>query len=119
MTPVSGVGEVDVLGTDLAPVREFYCDLLGLEPVEQEGEHALHRELGGVRFLLLAVASEPAAVVRLGRRATIGCDPFTDDLAGLCRQQEEAGVRFSRAYDGRSAHVLDPDGNVLELPQAR
>lgn len=109
------LGEINVLGTDLSRMRSFYCDLLGLEPVEQEGELALHCTLNGARFLLLAVAKRSARTGEYGETAAISFDLMCDDLAGLCRRLESAGAAFSRPYDGRSAHVLDPDGNVIEL----
>ena len=99
-------------------MRDFYCDLLGLEPVEREGADALHCQVGKTRFLLLAVASGAAPAEPYASRPTISFDLVVEDLAGLCARLTDAGTRFVRPSDGRSAIVHDPDGNAIELLQS-
>ncbi len=113
------LGEINVLGTDLSRMRHFYCGLLGFEAGEQEGEQALHCSLGAARFLLLAVASTPAPRGTYGEAATISFDLITSELEADCQRLEAEGVSFAKRSDGRSAHVLDPDGNVIELIATR
>jgi catechol 2,3-dioxygenase-like lactoylglutathione lyase family enzyme len=112
------IGEINVICTDLARSRDFYCSLLGFEAVEEEGGCALHCRLGSHRLLLLAVAGRGAERKPYCESACLSFDLITDDLAGTCSRLKVAGVNFEREPDGRMAVVRDPDGNCLEIVQS-
>lgn len=119
--PVTGLDHVQVaaprtVGTE-EMARAFYGGLLGLREIEKP--EAL-RKKGGVWFSLgigeLHVGlEEPFSPARKAHPALL-----VQDLAGLRRKLEEAGVSISdeeaSSIPGvRRFHVADPFGNRLEL----
>lgn len=113
------IGEINVICTDLARSRAFYCGLLGFAAVEEEGGCALHCRMGEYRLLLLAVAGSQAVRMKYCEAACISLDLITDDLGAECVRLKAAGVEFEREPDGRMAVVRDPDGNCIEIVQSR
>jgi catechol 2,3-dioxygenase-like lactoylglutathione lyase family enzyme len=113
------VGFIPVRSLDSA--REFYCDTLGLEAVEQTPV-ALVVDAGGVSIRLVEVPE-------------LRPQPFTiagwlvSDISSMVASLAEAGVPIKR-YEGmvqdeqgvwtapsgdRIAWFADPDGNVLSI----
>ena len=120
MAKVIGVGGIFFKAADPAGLRTWYERVLGIEM----------QDWNGIAFLPATMAAQPGA-------ATIfsffpadtdyfepSDKPFmvnlaVDDLAGILAAAKEHGVEPVRAVDdqpyGRFAHIVDPEGTILEL----
>jgi catechol 2,3-dioxygenase-like lactoylglutathione lyase family enzyme len=119
MTVVTGVDFVSVPSNDLPAAREFYENVLGLEPSQvyqrpgQEADGA-EFETGTVTIALLNCAS-------LGIPFSASAVPIAlqvGDVAAARADLEAKGVSFDDTIDSgvcHMAHFRDPDGNVLML----
>ncbi len=124
MAKVIGVGGVFFKARDGAALREWYAKVLGLE----------FSDWGGVVFTPAAMHAHAGAATVL---CTFSADteyfaPSTkdymlnlavDDLAGVLQRASEAGVTpvkmMENEANGSFAHILDPEGNKIELWQPR
>ncbi len=111
---------------DIAAVRRFYADTLGLEVTEADGLLTLHLR-DGARVLIYPKADHRPADFTVLNFAVTDLDRTIDELSGR-------GVRFER-YDGfdqdergvvrpegtrggpRIAWFKDPAGNILSVLQ--
>lgn len=121
MAKVLGLGGLFLKAKDSGALLGWYRDVLGLELTEW----------GGVNFAPHPMAAQPGAQTVF---AAFGEDsdyfapsakPFmvnfvVDDLDGMLARCQEHGVTVLKQLDepyGRFAHILDPEGNKLELWQ--
>src|SRR5262245_55051830 len=120
MAAVIGVGGVFFKAGDPAALREWYVRVLGIEM----------QDWNGVPFLPAPMAAPPGAatIFSLFPADTDYFEPSTkpfmvnlavDDLEGILAAAKEHGVEPVRAIDdqpyGRFAHIVDPEGTILEL----
>lgn len=120
MARVIGVGGVFFKARDGAALREWYTRVLGLEI----------RDWGGVVFTPDAAAKKPGAgtVWSPFKADTDYFAPSTkefmvnfmvDDLDAMLARCKEQGVEpvklFPDEMNGRFAHIMDPEGNKIEL----
>ncbi len=109
--------------TDADGAKAFYCDVLGLEFVEDSGFAVILRGSQGLIRLTRVAEFSPFPFTLLGWSVT--------DIAGQVKEFSTAGVAFERysfleqdelgiwAAPGgaKVAWFKDPDGNVLSLTQ--
>ena len=121
------MGTVRYLVGDVARSVEFYRDLLGFE-VEQEMLPAFARvRRGDLTLWLAGPASSAARPMPDGRRpAPGGWNRFVieiDDIAELVERVRATGAVFRNDIvtgpGGKQIVLDDPDGNPIELFQAR
>ena len=121
------MGTVRYLVGDVARSVEFYRDLLGFE-VEQEILPAFARvRRGDLTLWLAGPASSAARPMPDGRRpAPGGWNRFVieiDDIAELVERVRATGAVFRNDIvtgpGGKQIVLDDPDGNPIELFQAR
>lgn len=120
MAKVLGIGGVFFKAKDPAALSAWYGRVLGLQ-VES---------WGGVFFPAAALASKPGAGSVFSPFAekteyfTKSSQPFmvnlcVDDLEGLLARAKTEGVEPTKLTlddpSGRFAHLLDPEGNAIEL----
>ena len=121
---VLGVGGVFIKAKDPAALVDWYRTVLGLQ----------FADWGGVVFTPEAMAAHPGAgtVFSPFRQDTDYFAPSTkdfmfnfviDDLDGTLRRCKEHGVEpvkvFPAEANGRFAHIMDPEGNKIELWQPK
>lgn len=113
------VGEINVICTSLQRSLAFYRDVLGFEPVRQEGA-GWHMRNGNVRFLLLGVAANPQPVIRYCQQPEFSVDLLVDDLQDALRHFRKHKVQPMDDFDPDQDRffVRDPDGLVFEIIQA-
>ena len=124
MAKVLGIGGVFFKSTDTAALSAWYKKVLGLE----------FMDWGGVVFTPEAAAKHPGAgtVFSPFKADTDYFAPSTkdymfnlmvDDLDGVLARCKEHGVEpiklFPDEANGRFAHIIDPEGNKLELWQPK
>ena len=120
MAKVLGVGGVFFKAKDTAALTSWYRDVLGIA-VE---------EWGGIVFRPEAMAGHPGAATVFSpfKADTTYFEPSTnpyminlavDDLDGILARLAEHGVTpvktFPEEANGKFAHIMDPEGNKLEL----
>ena len=120
MAKVLGVGGVFFKSRDEAGLREWYERVLGLS----------FEDWGGVIFKPQVAASHPGAATVFSwfKADTDYFEPSTnefminlmvDDMDGILARCEQHGVtplkRMDGEFNGRFAHILDPEGRKLEL----
>ncbi len=119
-TPVTGVDFVNVPTTDLDRARQFYGEVLGLEPsaVYQRGDQpamGAEFETGTVTIALI----DSAAIGREFRPNTLPIAFRVDDIEAARAALEAKGVSFAAdTLDSGVCHMAffeDPDGNALML----
>jgi glyoxylase I family protein len=122
MSQSARIHHVSLLVDDTQRSLRFYCGLLGLT-VDQSrpdlGYQGAWLRLGNGQIHLLELPSPDA---REGRPEHGGRDRHValavDDLQGVRRALERAGIPFTASRSGRRAlFCRDPDGNALELVQ--
>jgi catechol 2,3-dioxygenase-like lactoylglutathione lyase family enzyme len=110
-----------LLVTDAPRAKAFYCDVLGLPPVHEDG-FAIVVDAGGTH-LRLAIAQD------VPEPAGTNAGWIVDDLAASTRELAAAGIAFERfpgmdqdadgiwrpPGGGGVAWFRDPDGNRLSL----
>lgn len=121
--PLLHLHHASLIVADTACALRFYTDLLGLHCDSARpdlGYPGAWLQIGTQQIHLLELPNpDPSA----GRPAHGGRDRhlamLVDDLEGLARTLESAGVSFTRSRSGRRAlFCRDPDGNALELIEA-
>ena len=118
---------VRYLVADVDRAIGFYVERLGFELVEQLGPAFAQVRRGDLTLWLSGPASSAARPMPDGRQPVAGgWNRFVievDDLASLVEAMRDAGVTFRNAIvtgpGGRQILAEDPDGNVIELFEAR
>lgn len=122
VTKVRALGEAALRVNDLAAMRRFYEDVLGLVPLG-EFEHAvLYRIAPGHGGHTQVFALFARGVEVSPRTSTIDHVAFTIDLQDFESERarlESLGLEVQQANHGwvhwRSLYVRDPEGNEVEL----
>ena len=114
------LGEINIICTNGAESLKFYRDILGFQFLEEE-EGCYHLEFSGVRFLLLPIASAPSRSLPYGSSAAISFDLLVDSIVEVKAIFKQNGVSILRENStaSKSMHITDPDGNVIEVIEAR
>jgi len=118
---------VRYLVADVDRAVAFYVEHLGFELVEQMGPAFAHVRRGDLTVWLSGPASSAARPMPDGRQPVAGgWNRFVlevDDLAARVEVMRAAGVTFRNAIvsgpGGKQILAEDPDGNVVELFEAR
>jgi catechol 2,3-dioxygenase-like lactoylglutathione lyase family enzyme len=110
------IGEINVICTDADRSLRFYRDILGFEPVEQEGP-AWRLKCGSTYVLLLPVAGAPRSPEPYCSAPTFSFDLLVDDIEAAYEYLQEKGVDFETPLEPGSKRFFlrDPDGLVLEV----
>jgi predicted enzyme related to lactoylglutathione lyase len=124
MAKIIGLGGLFFKSADPDTLREWYGNVLGLA----------FDEWGGLVFLPETAAAHPGAgtVFSPFKADTDYFEPaktdymfnlMVDDLDGILERCKEHGVEpvklFPDDYNGRFAHIMDPEGRKVELWQPR
>jgi predicted enzyme related to lactoylglutathione lyase len=124
MAKVLGLGGLFFTSPDHEATRAWYARVLGIEPMEW----------GGSWFPATDFAAQPGAgtVFNVMKADTDYLAPSTkdfmlnlvvDDLDGVLARCAEHGVEpvklFPDEFNGRFAHIIDPDGRKVELWEPR
>jgi catechol 2,3-dioxygenase-like lactoylglutathione lyase family enzyme len=120
MTLVTGVDFVSVPTKDLDAAREFYENVLGLEPSsvwQRPGEEALGAEFETGTVTIALIACEKRGIEFTPNKVPIALR--VDDVAAARAGLEARGVTFQgNIIDSGVCHQAlfqDPDGNALDL----
>jgi catechol 2,3-dioxygenase-like lactoylglutathione lyase family enzyme len=131
MTP-SNILETIIYAEDLTAARNFYRDVMGLEPVSTApGRHLFYR-IGNQMLLVFnpEATSRPSASAELPVPAHGGRGPghicfraTAEDLEAWRGLLEAKGVAIEADFEwpkgGRSIYFRDPAGNSIEIAEAR
>jgi lactoylglutathione lyase len=114
--------------SDLDRAIGFYRDIIGV-PLRFRADTYAEFATEGAKFALLARSELPALI---GRHAPLDPAPwpqgevafFVDDVDAEHVRLRDAGVPVlapptDRPWGERTLHVVDPDGNVVELTRAK
>ena len=115
---ITGIVGITLWTDDLGNMFNFYHDLLRL-PLHSRRDDFIAFELGEIRFnvgLHDRISGQSADPYRVMPHLGV------DDIHGVCRRLQEAGVEFIRPpeqehWGGWIATLKDPDGNILQLLQ--
>ena len=118
---------VRYLVADVDRAVAFYVEHLGFELVEQMGPAFAQVRRGDLTLWLSGPASSAARPMPDGRQPVAGgWNRFVlevDDLTSRVEAMRRAGVTFRNAIvsgpGGKQVLAEDPDGNVIELFEAR
>jgi predicted enzyme related to lactoylglutathione lyase len=124
MGKVIGIGGIFFKSNNPEALRNWYADVLGLE----------FESWGGLVFDPATAAAHPGAGTVFSpfkadsdyfapSTAPFMINLMVDDLEAVLAQAAERGVepvqRLPDEYNGPFAHIMDPDGNKIELWQPR
>jgi catechol 2,3-dioxygenase-like lactoylglutathione lyase family enzyme len=104
--------------SDLAPAAQFYEDLLGLEPVEDQGWARLYC-VSDRAFLGIVDAAKGYHPVR--KESSVMLTLVTDDVEGWYRKLSRAGVAIETSIQihedigVKGFFLRDPGGYVVEI----
>lgn len=120
MSEILGIHHASLLVADTERALAFYRDLLGLTVIVERPELGFPGawlRVGDQQIHLLELPNPDPAK---GRPEHGGRDRhlalIVQDLEGLARRMEEAGLAYSRSRSGRAAlFCRDPDANALEF----
>jgi predicted enzyme related to lactoylglutathione lyase len=108
MAKVIGVGGVFFKSRDTAALSRWYADVLGM-PLQ---------DWGGILLLPDAMAAHPGAATK-----EFMINLAVDDLDGVLANCAKHGVTPVKTFpdepNGRFAHIMDPEGNKIELWQPK
>jgi len=117
---VTGVDFVSVPTRDLAAAREFYENVLGLEPSklwQRPGQEPLGAEFETGTVTIALIASEQVGIEFQPNKVPIAFQ--VDDVEAARAELESRGVTFQGdTIDSGVCHQAifqDPDGNSLDL----
>jgi catechol 2,3-dioxygenase-like lactoylglutathione lyase family enzyme len=117
---VTGVDFVSVPTKDLAAAREFYGDVLGLEPSklwQRTGQEPLGAEFETGTVTIALIACEQVGIEFQPNKVPIALQ--VDDVEAARAELESRGVTFQGdTIDSGVCHQAifqDPDGNSLDL----
>ena len=124
MAKVLGIGGLFFKATDTQATMQWYANVLGLELTDW----------GGVVFQPAGLAAQPGAGTVFNAMASHS-DYFApstkefmfnfvvDDLDGVLARCKACGVEpvklFPEEFNGRFAHIIDPEGRKIELWQPK
>lgn len=102
--------------TDVDRSLRFYRDILGFEPVEEEGP-ARRLKCGSTCILLLPVAGAAGPPEPYCSVPTFSFDLLVNDIEAAYNYCKERGVEFESEREEGSGRffIRDPDGLVLEV----
>ena len=126
---LKGIDHVVIRVHQLAPMLNFYCDILGACLIKENAEIGLyHLSVGSSMIDLVPVDGKlglrgGAPPDREGRNVdhiAIKIAPFDSEkirkyLAGQGIASEEPVIRFGASGNGPSIYIKDPEGNGIEL----
>lgn len=109
-------GEINIICTNLESSLNFYCDVLGFVPT-QDDEGYYHLLCGGRQYLLLPIAKETFSETSYGAIAQISMDLHVDDLAQAYQYCQSHAIEFASEWQiGADMFVIcDPDGLHWEI----
>jgi catechol 2,3-dioxygenase-like lactoylglutathione lyase family enzyme len=110
--PISQVKNVFYVVADLDRSVRFYRDQLNLAFRFQEGARWSQFEVGGTTFALSS-PDEAGASARTGV-VTFETTELEQTLATLSTEDRRPRIRDMGTH-GRTAAILDPDGNIVQL----
>jgi catechol 2,3-dioxygenase-like lactoylglutathione lyase family enzyme len=129
MFQIKGIDHVVIRASDLAPMLEFYTDVLGCTLERQNEEIGLYQLRAGASLIDLvpvdgvlgrAGGAGPGAEGRNVDHVCLRVEPFDGD--GLIEWLESRGAspgkvesRYGADGPGPSLYLADPEGNVIEL----
>lgn len=106
-------------------MKRFYCDLLGVEPANQDWTSTWSVfEIGTLRFLLHAIPSEIAEDIEITsppfprEDGTVKLIFEVKDVEGELKRIESFGgqsVRRPWQRLGEACDIVDPEGNIFQL----
>jgi predicted enzyme related to lactoylglutathione lyase len=112
MAKVLGVGGLFLKTRDADALRDWYARVLGVS----------FMDWGGAWFPATAFAAQPGAGTVLapeGGDYDLRFNLVVDDLDGVLARCKTHGVEPAKLYpdefNGRFAHILDPEGRTIEL----
>ena len=118
------LGQVMVFAKDMARMRGFYRDVLGLTPIDEAHEGFIRYDAGGVVFALHAIPAAIAKSIELAeppQRRDDSAIKYTfhvDDLPAELARLATLGVTMSepRTFGARTfSDGIDPEGNVFQI----
>ena len=126
---LKGIDHVVIRVHQLAPMLNFYCNILGACLIKKNAEIGLYHLSVGSSMIDLVAVDAPlrrrggAPPVRQGRNfhhIAIKIAPFDGEkirkyLAGQGIASEEPVIRFGANGNGPSIYIKDPEGNGIEL----
>jgi catechol 2,3-dioxygenase-like lactoylglutathione lyase family enzyme len=113
-------GEINIICTDIAKSRIFYCDILGFEQISEE-DGAIHLQCSDNTYLLLPVAKQSADENDYCYKSEFSMDLMVEDLEHAYQYLDAHQVTFVRRWqsDAVSFIIRDPDGLVWEIIQQK
>jgi len=124
---IRGLGEVNLWVKDLAEMRRFYVDVLGLTPIHESGRHIFLKVADGYEGhpQVVALFNSKFHGVRVKpdiRKTTLNHVAFSvrlKEFAAEKRRLKKLGLDVSeelhREPHWRSMYFHDPEGNQIEL----
>lgn len=118
------LGQVMVFTKDMARMRAFYRDVLGLTPIDETHEGFVRYAAGGVVFALHAIPAAIAKSIEIDeppQRRDDSAIKYTFHVADLPAELARLaahGVTMSgpRTFGARSfSDGIDPEGNVFQI----
>ena len=117
------IGHSHLKVSDIAKAMNFYCDLLGFEVMQRDGNNAVFLSAGGYHHHIglntwYSKNAPPAPVHGCGLFHTAILYPTRKDLATVFKRIIAAGYPITgTAFHGVSEAIYlnDPDGNGVEL----
>lgn len=113
---------------DLERMKRFYCDMLGVEPTDQNSTNVWAAfDIGPVRFALHAIPAELAQKIEIASppvpRETEPVKLIFEvkDVEGERERLESLGIRTMRRpwqQPGEACDAIDPEGNIFQFCQA-
>lgn len=109
-----------ILVSNLERSRQFYSEILGLQPVDRVLKYpGLWYQIGPYQLHLIVDEQAPSGLhnpEKWGRNRHVALG--VADVDAAAQYLEQQGYPVQRSASGRSAlFVQDPDGNVVELSQ--
>jgi catechol 2,3-dioxygenase-like lactoylglutathione lyase family enzyme len=121
-TPVQALGEVALRVSDLARMRRFYVEVLGLDVLGESAEGVLFRIAPGYGGHTQVLALFDRGVPLSAAQTTLDHLAFTIDRANFEAERRrlealglELELRTHAWVHWRSLYFRDPEGNEVEL----
>jgi catechol 2,3-dioxygenase-like lactoylglutathione lyase family enzyme len=121
MATVLGIGGVFVKSKDVAALRRWYREMLGLELQEWGGAQLWSRPTAERTYSVWSAFPAESTYFEPSQREFM-VNLRVDDLEGLLARLRAGGARVldrrEDSADGKFGYVVDPDGTLLELWEA-